>query len=356
MGPSLRSWDSKKPTGLRSPLKNTQPPKHLRPQRSRPPFLRPSFDHSSAAAPPRLGRPTLRRRPFSAGPWDVVLAVGFQRAGTLDADPLAIEAPAFSRRRRKKSLVWEHFTVEAVAGGSTRACCKLCKQTFAYSSGSKIAGTSHLKRHITMGSCPKIREEKKQLALTSGTKSDDNASDPPAKRRYRTSALYLDQDRSCEDLAKMIAMLEYPLHTVEHPAFTAFIQEQQADANHIVGLRNNELPATTEAMDSDAPFAVADTNSIAPEVMDGDAPSAVADTNSTAPEGMESDAPSAVADTNSTEPAACDGSVSTTPATAADVSTAPPPPAAAAAAASTASPATPAAPATVATNNGTARP
>ncbi|XP_038975353.1 zinc finger BED domain-containing protein RICESLEEPER 2-like [Phoenix dactylifera] len=63
----------------------------------------------------------------------------------------------------------EHFTIEAVAGGCTRACCKLCKQTFAYSSGSKIAGTSHLKRHIALGSCPKIKnQEKKMLALTSG--------------------------------------------------------------------------------------------------------------------------------------------------------------------------------------------
>jgi len=56
-----------------------------------------------------------------------------------------------TRRRRKKSLVWEHFTIEAVVGRATRACCKLCKQTFAYSFGSKIAGTSHRKRHITLG-------------------------------------------------------------------------------------------------------------------------------------------------------------------------------------------------------------
>ncbi|XXG52160.1 hypothetical protein AAC387_Pa03g0544 [Persea americana] len=42
------------------------------------------------------------------------------------------------RRRRKKSMVWEHFTVEAVAGGCARACCKRCKQTFAYSTGDNI--------------------------------------------------------------------------------------------------------------------------------------------------------------------------------------------------------------------------
>uniref|UniRef100_A0A1D1YIR7 Putative AC transposase n=2 Tax=Anthurium amnicola TaxID=1678845 RepID=A0A1D1YIR7_9ARAE len=144
--------------------------------------------------------------------------------GTIDADPLTIEAPAIARRRRKKSLVWEHFTVEAVAGGCTRALCKRCKQTFAYSSGTKIAGTSHLKRHITMGSCPKIREERRQqLALTSG----GNCTDPPSKRRCRSSSLIFDQDRSCEDLAKMITMQEFPLHLVEHPAFTSFVQGLQ---------------------------------------------------------------------------------------------------------------------------------
>ncbi|ONK60155.1 uncharacterized protein A4U43_C08F14970 [Asparagus officinalis] len=133
-----------------------------------------------------------------------------------------------ARRRRKKSLVWEHFTVEAVAGGCTRACCKLCKQTFAYSSGSKIAGTSHLKRHIALGSCPKIKsEERRQLALASGMKIDGDITDPP-RRRYRSTLNSLfDQDVSCENLAKMIIIHEYPLHMVEQPAVVAFAQSLQ---------------------------------------------------------------------------------------------------------------------------------
>jgi len=93
-----------------------------------------------------------------------------------------------TRRRRKKSLVWEHFTIEAVVGRATRACCKLCKQTFAYSSGSKIAGTSHLKRHITLGSCPKIKNQEQRLALpsTGGTDNDGEGTiEWPTKRHYR---------------------------------------------------------------------------------------------------------------------------------------------------------------------------
>ncbi|XP_076954950.1 uncharacterized protein LOC143629596 [Bidens hawaiensis] len=62
-----------------------------------------------------------------------------------------------AKRRRKKSMVWEHFTIETVSPGCKRACCKQCKQSFAYSMGSKVAGTSHLKRHIAKDGCPMVR-------------------------------------------------------------------------------------------------------------------------------------------------------------------------------------------------------
>ncbi|CAO2207686.1 unnamed protein product [Urochloa humidicola] len=137
------------------------------------------------------------------------------------------------RRRRKKSLVWEHFTIEEVAGGATRACCNLCKQTFAYSSGSKIAGTSHLKRHITLGSCPKIKNQEQRLALPSagGTDNDGEGTvERRTKRRYRYTGYAnaaFDQDRSCSYLAKMIIQHDYPLHIVQQPAFATFIESLQ---------------------------------------------------------------------------------------------------------------------------------
>lgn len=155
--------------------------------------------------------------------------------GASDAEEQQLNAelettPQPTRRRKRKSMVWEHFTVEAVPGGCTRACCKLCKQTFAYSTGSKIAGTSHLKRHIALGSCPKIKSlDRKQLALTSGLKIDGESLDPP-KRRYRTSS-YLnaqfDQDICNENLAKMIILHELPLYMVEHLSFVSFAQSLQ---------------------------------------------------------------------------------------------------------------------------------
>ncbi|KAF5957137.1 hypothetical protein HYC85_004362 [Camellia sinensis] len=100
-----------------------------------------------------------------------------------------------NKRRRKKSIVWEYFTIETVGAGCTRACCKQCKKSFAYITGSKLAGTSHLKRHIALGICPVSRrnnEENNQLIpYTPGIKTDGAASgtDPPRKR-YRTTPVF----------------------------------------------------------------------------------------------------------------------------------------------------------------------
>ncbi|PPS05644.1 hypothetical protein GOBAR_AA15010 [Gossypium barbadense] len=103
------------------------------------------------------------------------------------------------KRRKKKSMVWEYFTIENVSAGCRRAYCKRCKQSFAYSTGSKVAGTSHLKRHIAKGTC---------RALLRGQGQDNNqfitpynpkmgGSEPP-KRRYRSPSspfIPFDQDR-----------------------------------------------------------------------------------------------------------------------------------------------------------------
>ncbi|XP_010241568.1 PREDICTED: zinc finger BED domain-containing protein RICESLEEPER 2-like [Nelumbo nucifera] len=147
------------------------------------------------------------------------------------------QAQPNNKRRRKKSIVWEHFTIEAVGAGCTRACCKQCKQTFAYSTGSKLAGTSHLKRHIMLGTCPATRrnQEKNQLTPYSPTKAG-NLTDPPPRRRYRASPGTLslfDQDRCRHEIAKMIVMHEYPLHMVEHPGFVAFVQNLQPRFNMV---------------------------------------------------------------------------------------------------------------------------
>ncbi|XP_049398392.1 zinc finger BED domain-containing protein DAYSLEEPER-like [Solanum stenotomum] len=139
-----------------------------------------------------------------------------------------------SKRRKKKSIVWEHFTIENVGGGTRRAQCKQCKQSFAYSTGSKVAGTSHLKRHIAKGTCPVVlrNQQNNQLSpySTPPKMSGYGGSTDAPKRRYRTaSAPYLafDPDRCRQEISKMIIMHDYPLHMVEHPGFLAFVQNLQ---------------------------------------------------------------------------------------------------------------------------------
>ncbi|KAI6681594.1 hypothetical protein NL676_035475 [Syzygium grande] len=141
-----------------------------------------------------------------------------------------------NKRRKKKSIVWEHFTIETVSPGCRRACCKQCKQSFAYSTGSKVAGTSHLKRHIAKGTCPALLRNQDKNQITPYSAPGRMGSDPP-KRRYRTSAVPLisfDQDQCRHEIAKMIIMHDYPLHMVEHPGFVTFVQNLQPRLLNIV--------------------------------------------------------------------------------------------------------------------------
>ncbi|KAJ4709050.1 zinc finger BED domain-containing protein DAYSLEEPER-like [Melia azedarach] len=134
-----------------------------------------------------------------------------------------------NKRRKKKSIVWEHFTIETVSAGCRRACCKQCKQSFAYSTGSKVAGTSHLKRHIAKGTCPALLRNQDNNNQLTPYNPRIGGSEPP-KRRYRSPSLpYIsfDQDRCRHEIARMIIMHDYPLHMVEHPGFITFVQNLQ---------------------------------------------------------------------------------------------------------------------------------
>jgi hypothetical protein len=143
--------------------------------------------------------------------------------------PTSEEQP--NKRRRKKSIVWEHFTIETVGAGCMRACCKQCKKSFAYITGTKLAGTSHLKRHIALGICPVSRQKNESSPYTPGLKTG------PPKKRFRASpgfsAIPLDQDRCNHEIAKMIIQHDYPLHIVEHPAFIDFVRTLQPHYNMV---------------------------------------------------------------------------------------------------------------------------
>lgn len=146
-------------------------------------------------------------------------------------EPLSLETQP-NKRRRKKSIVWEHFTVESVGAGCIRACCKQCKKSFAYITGSKLAGTSHLKRHISLGICPVSRQKNQLIPYVPGSKT--TATDPP-KRRYRASpgipSFNFDQNRCSQEIARMIILHDYPLHIVEQPGFVDFVRTLQPQFN-----------------------------------------------------------------------------------------------------------------------------
>ncbi|KAI3775432.1 hypothetical protein L1987_50008 [Smallanthus sonchifolius] len=138
-----------------------------------------------------------------------------------------------TKRRKKKSIVWEYFTIETVGAGVRRACCKQCKQSFAYSTGSKVAGTSHLKRHIGKGGCAVVlrnREQHDPLTPKTGPISHT------PKRRYKSPTVsysVFDPDMCRQEMARMIILHDYPLHMVEHTGFMAFVHNLQPSFNMV---------------------------------------------------------------------------------------------------------------------------
>lgn len=160
-----------------------------------------------------------------------------EKLGSPDHNELALVEVQPNKRRKKKSIVWEHFTIESVSPDCRRAYCKQCKQSFAYSTGSKVAGTSHLKRHIAKGTCTAILrgQDKNQLVGTYTPPSRGSVNDTP-KRRYRTSSspyVMFDQDRCRQDIARMVIMHDYPLHMVEQPGFVSFVKNLQPRFNMV---------------------------------------------------------------------------------------------------------------------------
>ncbi|XP_047328651.1 zinc finger BED domain-containing protein DAYSLEEPER-like [Impatiens glandulifera] len=144
---------------------------------------------------------------------------------------VTLETPTI-KRRKKKSVVWEHFTIETVGAGCRRACCKVCKQSFAYSTGSKVAGTSHLKRHIAKGSCPMLLKNQQNQSATpfSAPSKLANGSSYTPRRRYKTTAppyFAFDSDRVRHELARMMIIHDYSLHMVENQGFINFVQNLQ---------------------------------------------------------------------------------------------------------------------------------
>ncbi|XP_071709823.1 zinc finger BED domain-containing protein RICESLEEPER 2-like [Rutidosis leptorrhynchoides] len=126
------------------------------------------------------------------------------------------DAPINGKRRRKKSMVWDHFTIEKIDAECTKARCMECKKSFAYISGSKLAGTSHLKRHISLGICPANGGNEKTGRVSPCTPLPTlNPTQKVSRKRHKVKF----EDCCTSDIAKMIIMHDYPFDIVECPAF-----------------------------------------------------------------------------------------------------------------------------------------
>lgn len=161
--------------------------------------------------------------------------------GTLNEDngtPASDSQP--NKRRRKKSLVWDHFTIETIDADRTRAYCNQCKKSFAYISGSKLAGTSHLRRHITLGICPvsKSNYQNNQWASFPNAKANGTAEAAVRPRkRFRAipghETMLFDQEHCSHSIAKMIIQHDYSLHMVEDSGFTDFAKALNPQYNSV---------------------------------------------------------------------------------------------------------------------------
>ncbi|KAK2994481.1 hypothetical protein RJ640_021286 [Escallonia rubra] len=142
-----------------------------------------------------------------------------------------------NKRKRKKSMVWDHFTTEPFGDQVTRACCNQCKKSFAYITGSKVAGTSHLKRHI-QGTCPVSRQQNQYIPSTPELSANGiGRRTGPPRKRYRSAfgaaSVPFDQESCSHEIAKMIILHEYPLHIVEHRGFIDFVRTLQPQFNMV---------------------------------------------------------------------------------------------------------------------------
>ncbi|KAL1554139.1 zinc finger BED domain-containing protein DAYSLEEPER-like [Salvia divinorum] len=139
-----------------------------------------------------------------------------------------------NKRRRKKSMVWDHFTIETINPDCVRAFCNQCRKSFAYISGAKLAGTSHLKRHISLGICPVGRSKKEKDQMISHVPPPVNSTNIPRKRCRASNGVpstYFDGDSCSFDLVKMIIQHDYPLGMVQQSGFVNFTRSLQPQFN-----------------------------------------------------------------------------------------------------------------------------
>ncbi|CAI8611729.1 unnamed protein product [Vicia faba] len=129
---------------------------------------------------------------------------------------------------RKKSQVWDHFDEETMGEpGYVRAICKTCKRSFAYMKDYRQSGTSHLRRHLLLGTC----QRNLQANHHSNTGANLHLHQKQARAKPYSNSISFDQVHCNDKIAKMIILHDYPLHIVEHKGFIDFARALQPRFN-----------------------------------------------------------------------------------------------------------------------------
>lgn len=129
---------------------------------------------------------------------------------------------------RKKSHVWEHFDEETTGKpGCARAIyVKDAKRSFAYMKDYRQSGTSHLKRHIALGTC-----QRNLQANRSNTGANLHLHKKQARAIPYCNSISFDQVHCNDKISKMIILHDYQFHIVEHQGFIDFARALQLRFN-----------------------------------------------------------------------------------------------------------------------------
>ncbi|XP_058103795.1 zinc finger BED domain-containing protein RICESLEEPER 1-like isoform X3 [Magnolia sinica] len=166
----------------------------------------------------------------------------------VDSNTAALSVERFPpKKRRLTSSVWNDFEKVKGEGGKEFATCKHCKRKLV---GDSKKGTSHLHKHLKK--CllyNRVHSDRSQLMIKASEANKDGASPLMIKaseaNKDGTSPLMIkttelskdgtgsvqnfkfDQERSRNDLARMIILHEYPFSIVNHHGFRTFLNNLQ---------------------------------------------------------------------------------------------------------------------------------
>lgn len=118
-------------------------------------------------------------------------------------------------KRKKVSVVWNHFKRKTV-NGEDKAMCNYCNKLL---SGRRTDGTHHLHKHYQTCKRRPYRDIRQSILLKEQKKADGSSN--------FLSNYHFDPEKSRRDLANMIIIHEYPLSIVDHLGFREYSEGLQ---------------------------------------------------------------------------------------------------------------------------------